>query len=820
MSLTKKTTETLCSLLQTGDEADRCYAARTLGVIGDDAAVPHLIERLRDEDIDVCVDAAEALGRIGSRAAVPALVESLENDPSGEICTAVAAALGRIGDDDALAALRRVAVERPEAIEWDGDWDTWWDVQLAAVKALGKARDEQAAELLIDILEDEGQQDIESEILHALALIPGRGVSYLLEQLQNSDNRAQRRRRCATALGRGRSADGTVRALGRALKDPEPEVRQAAIEALARLGAERYLRALLLMLRDPDGEVRAAALKAITGLAGQEFGGSGMQRELLSLLDDPDSRVRRTLFEVLAATVRRNPLDRETIDRVVASLTDPSAETATAACTLLGRSGNRNVIPELIPVLENRGGHPMVRREAALALGRLGETSDEVMQCLQQAVGDAQQAVRLAALTALMELDDDRPLAPREDGDEERPPRPLEIVIAAVRGEIDPDRSGTEPEPAQATDDGGQPDAATPTVDGRTGHDLLMQSAPPDGNDARPDTAVESGGEADIALPDSPARIVREGEVRSATSTLDAIAMDNVEMVLQQENPAETVEPDPETLEYLSVVEQNKELMRRIRSNRRISAHQDVRRLGARILANSRRGESVQTLVQALSDDDELLRREAADAIGEIAARDRAIPELQDAMGILITQLSLGDQDQRLACSRALGRLGNRAAIPPLLELLKDPVGNVRIQAVRSLTELAVEGADPDQADHMVVQRVPPIGVARRLLEQMEDPEAGVRLAAARGLARILAGLDEAAFRDRVIDRLIDSVFQGSGEESRLMGQALRGFDREQVADRLLERLERAQDSLQRSVVIEMLEELLVPGQGRPERAA
>ncbi|WP_419631018.1 HEAT repeat domain-containing protein, partial [Thiolapillus sp.] len=95
MTTYKETVDTLCQLLQSGDEADRCYAARTLGLLKDTASVETLIERLKDEDLDVAINAAEALGNIGSSEAIPALIESLENDPSGEVCTMIATALGR-----------------------------------------------------------------------------------------------------------------------------------------------------------------------------------------------------------------------------------------------------------------------------------------------------------------------------------------------------------------------------------------------------------------------------------------------------------------------------------------------------------------------------------------------------------------------------------------------------------------------------------------------------------------------------------------------------------------------------------------------------
>ncbi|HDK38352.1 MAG TPA: HEAT repeat domain-containing protein, partial [Thiolapillus brandeum] len=121
MTTYKETIETLCQLVQTGDEADRCYAARTLGLLKDRTSIDILIERLRDEDLDVAIDAAEALGHIGAAEAVPALIESLENDPSGEVCSMVAAALGRAGSAEAIEPLLKIALERPEQMEWNDD---------------------------------------------------------------------------------------------------------------------------------------------------------------------------------------------------------------------------------------------------------------------------------------------------------------------------------------------------------------------------------------------------------------------------------------------------------------------------------------------------------------------------------------------------------------------------------------------------------------------------------------------------------------------------------------------------------------------------
>jgi len=831
MTLQNKTTAVLCQLLQTGDEADRCYAARTLGVLKAPSAVALLIERLRDEDIDVCVDAAEALGNIGDVRAVPALIQSLENEPSGEICRVIAETLGKIGGKEATDALIKVSTERPEALEWEDDWDTWWDVQLEAIKALGKIGAEEAVEPITNLIDDEGQQDIENEILRALATIPGKGVGAVIARLQDRERRVQQRCRAARALIHCDSTAAT-KAIGRALKDPAPELRAEAILALAAKHADKYLNAIALMLRDPNAEVRNAAIKAIIQLSASVTGTEGLLEALLPLLSDPSSQVRATLINALIPVVAGAPLPDDHFVAVLDSLSDPSAETATAACTLLGRNGNPAVIPALLALIADATAHPMVRREAALSIGRLGKVSHEIIDTLAQAVGDRQQPVRLAALTALMALESAG--AVTEDAARKGAPRrPLEIIIDAVNGNI---------EPAAAETGGADDGAAPPTPAQLRGQELAaeraMEQPAPEGpvvefgpedaqSGAEAESPTEPGAEKGatttaegITLPETPAQIVQAGEVQPATSTLDAIAMGNVEAMLAQQQPPEGPEYDETTREYLKVVEENKEIMRRIRANQRISPAQDVRRLGARVLAESEDQRAVETLLAALNDEDQLVRREAAEAIGTLALGNRKRPKLQDAVGTLITQLAIGDLEQKVTCARSLACLGNRAALPPLIEALKDPQINVRIQAIDALTQLSTEGEEPEAAGHMVIHDVPPLSVARKLSECLDDEESGVRVAAARGLARILTTVKDDTFTKQCVDKIISSVTGGTGEEARLMGRILRHFDTHLGCSILTEKLQAAEDSVKRSVFIEMIEELLHPDQGQPEQAA
>ncbi len=585
MTTQTQTVDALVQILNTGDEVDRCYSSKALGTLKAEEAVDRLIECLRDEDIDVCMDAAEALGKIGSQRAIPALIESLSQDNSGEICTAVAASLRKIGGSDVVEALQKVATERPDNIEWKDDWDTWWDVQLEAVKALGDFGGEEAVETLTKIIDDESMQDIENHILKSLSKIPGKGVEVLIERLQNQESLPQSRWRAAKALGKTESPEATL-ALGRALKDKSRDVRAESITALGNCGATKYLNALALMLRDPDEVVRDAALSACLQLTTGETIDSGLQDELMLMMDDPSSQVRLTLYNALLNTSTALPLSEEAIDKIAVSCGDRSAETASAACRLLGKIGATEKMSTLLELLRNSDGHTMVRREATLVLGQLGVINRESISALSWAVADREQAVRLAALTSLMTLEKHGEEDPTED-EEEEIQRPLDIIIAAVKGDITPvtEKPAPKEEEEIATEADSDPlagDAQTDMATDQHADDDAPEEISGSVNSDPSDPFSEKVAST-IVLPESPARIVEEGEVRTAMSTLDAIAMDNVEATLglaniEQDEP----EHDQETSEYLDVVEENKEEMKRIRHRKRISPEQDVRRLGAK----------------------------------------------------------------------------------------------------------------------------------------------------------------------------------------------------------------------------------------------
>jgi len=180
---------------------------------------------------------------------------------------------------------------------------------------------------------------------------------------------------------------------------------------------------------------------------------------------------------------------------------------------------------------------------------------------------------------------------------------------------------------------------------------------------------------------------------RPALSTLDAIAQDNVEAALLMNESFDAAELPQYSegfnaviQEYRAIAQKNIELGERLFVQKKVDIAADVRHLSARILGNSDQIEAVNALIEALNDDDPVLRREAAKSLGHIARRSPETKGLANALGGLVILMNVGDNDLRLACTRTLGVLSNRFALPILIGSLQDDDANVRTQTIQSLT--------------------------------------------------------------------------------------------------------------------------------------
>lgn len=182
------------------------------------SAVRPLIEVLADVRRKVRLAAAQVLGEIADPRAVDALIPLLSDDFT-EVARAAVHALGMIGDRRAVDPLIRCLGER--------------ELCPDAVEALGRLADPRAIHPLVASTRNHGR-NLTHKVMMALAQIGRESLDVLIESLDDMDR--QVRRMAAEALGE----TGDMRCRDRleaAAMDRDPDVRQAASIALARIDA-------------------------------------------------------------------------------------------------------------------------------------------------------------------------------------------------------------------------------------------------------------------------------------------------------------------------------------------------------------------------------------------------------------------------------------------------------------------------------------------------------------------------------------------------------------------------------------------------------
>src|SRR5262245_1211718 len=113
--------EILTDAIDENDFVTARFAAKTLGLIGDESISQLLVELVGSEDSFVVCEAALALGRLKHIEAVPRLLELLDN-PSGNVRFAAAEALGRIRDPRANDGLLARLKDEDEGVRAKARW--------------------------------------------------------------------------------------------------------------------------------------------------------------------------------------------------------------------------------------------------------------------------------------------------------------------------------------------------------------------------------------------------------------------------------------------------------------------------------------------------------------------------------------------------------------------------------------------------------------------------------------------------------------------------------------------------------------------------
>ena len=384
MALDASVCRILAEILGDGVDVHRCLAAQALGRIGDRRAVEPLIGALLDEDEDVRTDAATALSELADPASGQQLLDNLLGDPCAEVKVAAIETLAKLGEQDVIPWLRRIVKGRDEEINWDeqefysSGWDDWVDIQVKAVQALADLNAGEAVPDIVEAMRDEGGQDMTEAAFKAFARMGRPGIDALEGYLREDSTRL--RRRAAAALAAS-DEEAAAAPLARALADPAPSVRAAALRALAkrRPGDARLNR----FMEDPDAAVRAEAAT---------LHGQYQQVRLRALIGDLSANVQVAALTALAE-VYDGPGDELLVSALRAKLDDDQDAVVAAAAQALAKLAPEVAGYELSAMLADHGCSVDVRLGALQGLAKAG--GEQSVEALVGVIDDDARQLRL-----------------------------------------------------------------------------------------------------------------------------------------------------------------------------------------------------------------------------------------------------------------------------------------------------------------------------------------------------------------------------------------------------------------------------------------
>ena len=274
----------LLAAVRDADAWVRYAAVRALGELSEGSAVSQLAElAASDPAMQVRIAALETIGAVDGPGATDLLLPYV-GEPHTDLATAALRALGRVRDDGATGALK-TALRSPDAIR-----------RLAAVTGLRDCGDTDAVDALVWTAGTDAEDSVASGAVDALGAIALRGgepsIAAIAALLGLT---AEPRRREGSVNVLARLPVARIPAVGEGLTHPQPDVRLATIDVLARMRHPDASAALRTALDDEDPGVREAAVTALDRL-----GVRGVSRRFAQLArEDPSRAVRRAAAAAL-----------------------------------------------------------------------------------------------------------------------------------------------------------------------------------------------------------------------------------------------------------------------------------------------------------------------------------------------------------------------------------------------------------------------------------------------------------------------------------------------------------------------------------------
>jgi len=211
----------------------------------------------------------------------------------------------------------------------------------------------------VDLAETQGETCLAVELMDGEQTLIYRLLDFDIVGLFSK--KPEERRRAANSLGcrRYRPAVTTLTAL---IKDPNLQVQEATIQALAEIGDPQALLDLIAALGSkPSDEVRDLLLKSLTCFP---------ESDLSAAITDGIERA-EAVYRLGAVQALEHALSLEVGGRLLQALADPEAEIRIAAARALGSRHYRQAIPKLTMLLEDE--NASVQEAVIEALAKIGD---------------------------------------------------------------------------------------------------------------------------------------------------------------------------------------------------------------------------------------------------------------------------------------------------------------------------------------------------------------------------------------------------------------------------------------------------------------
>lgn len=330
--------EGLLALLESSDRRLKEAIVTILGLIGDDRAVPRLLQGCRDERLRKhCLLAFENTGESGAAALLTAFPTADDEERCfiaylcGELRFGGCAPLlreGMRGDSPPLRRVSALAAGKIGLTSLSDDIvllleDGAAEVRDGAVEALSRLAEQDREAVFRVAVELAGEKLSEKRRFAAILFAALHDAEKLSMLIKDEDGVV--RRAAVDSLAQLKSAAG-ISHLVMALADEDVDVRIATANALGEIGGDDVLEPLLLALKDEDAWVKCAALKSLSRMRSEkalpaiielietaqglelisaletlaEIGGEDVRATVMKGLDNPDEEVVKAAIEILS----------------------------------------------------------------------------------------------------------------------------------------------------------------------------------------------------------------------------------------------------------------------------------------------------------------------------------------------------------------------------------------------------------------------------------------------------------------------------------------------------------------------------------------